>query len=59
MTDTPVPEEFRPRADTYPGFVPMHVDGEYYKDGVLVQSTLRANPEIVPEEEPGWTVQGR
>ncbi|MFJ1700420.1 hypothetical protein ACIOHC_36115 [Streptomyces sp. NPDC088252] len=57
--DVPMPEEFRPRADTYSGIVPMHVDGDYYKDGVLVQAALRTSPTDAPEDEPGWTVQGR
>lgn len=57
--DVPLPEEFRPRADTYSGIVPMHVDGEYYKDGVLIQRANRQQLVSAPEDEPGWTVQGR
>lgn len=57
--DVPLPDEFRLRADTYADIVPMHVDGAYYRDGQLVQSTVRDAPEIPEEEKPGWTVQGR
>ncbi|MFH9606882.1 hypothetical protein [Streptomyces sp. NPDC017448] len=58
-TPPPAPEEFRSRPDTYSGILPMHVDGEVYKDGVLVHSAVRAPAERTPEDEPGWTVQSR
>lgn len=58
-TGNQLPEEFRARPDTYSGVVPMHVEGAWYKDGVLVHSTLREEPEVPAEEQPGWTVQGR
>lgn len=57
--DAPIPEEFKSRPDDYEGILPIFVDADYYRDGELVHSTLRARVETPPEEEPGWTVQGR
>lgn len=56
-SETPIPEEFLLRSDTYSGIVPMHVDGDYYKDGVLLHSARTEAEPAGPEDEPGWTVQ--
>jgi hypothetical protein len=53
-----LPPEFASRPDTYEGIVPAFVDAVYYRDGELVHSTLREEPEVPEAEKPGWTVQG-
>ena len=59
MTNRPsLPPEFSGRPDTYEGIVPAHVEATYYRDGELIHSTLRDEPEIPEVEQPGWTVQG-
>jgi hypothetical protein len=59
MTDRPpLPPEFSFRPDTYEGIVPAFVEAEYYRDGQLLHSTLREQPEIPEVAKPGWTVQG-
>lgn len=59
MSEQPdLPPEFQERPDTYEGILPMFVEGEWYRDGELIHSTLRDKPELPDEEKPGWTVQG-
>lgn len=58
ITPPPLPPEFNSRPDTYEGIVPAFVEASYYRDGELVHSTLREEPEVEESDKPGWTVQG-
>ena len=58
MNHPPVPEEFSARPDTYEHIPPAFLAAEYFRDGKLIQSTLREPVEERDEMQPGWTVQG-